>query len=1217
MTKDNVIYSKEFKAWFGDWENDPEHSSKVMSRGKPLAVYHGSLKLFKRFDTGKGYNVPAIWHSSNPEAASHWSGTSTVHRGEDLTVEFRNLKKQVFLLQQDGASTGKIVKVLDSFARKNLDIRVKVQETYRSREDCLKSGMDPKVFEGTTYQVDLAHRNGGETSFVVHNDMRELYTRILDYLDTEVVDATSPVKRPGEGYLYKNYLNIRNPLTVDAKGHVYYDIPFQGKRHSTESLALYAMDHGYDGVIVMNVYETDYEDVKGNDYIVFHSNQVKSATDNNGKFSPESDNIYESLENNRTEKEDNPIYTKEFKAWFGDWENDPKHSSQVIDSEGYPKIVYHGVKPIYNTYGEPTGHPNFSSFDIQRSADIGTHFSSSRDTASNFSQDEYGNEVIHPVYLNIRDLHRVSDWFSNIEDTAAKVFEYPLWELKAEGLIDAADVKKIKAMAASVDNSGKLDDRKLRTIWKELNHIVTSKNPESGLVYENIWEGGGDSYVAFNPNQIKSAVKNNGDFSPMSDNIYESRTLLERREEETIHTDAFKDWFGDWEHDPEHSSKAVDRERKPLVLYHGSSQDFDTFDPTLGREASDIQGIYLTPDAEEAGNYGDKVRAFYVNLRNPADSSTAYKVWKRYRSQGDAKAGVKAREELQSMGYDGVIWEDELYPEYVVFSANQVKSVDSKGFSSDSDNIYESRDLLDMDTEEVLDLAGRPAIYSEAFKKWFGDWENDPKHSSKMIGMNGRPKVFYHGTDREFDAFSTDAIGRSTGELGWYGKGFYFTPDYLQARHYGSKVLEVYLNIRHPFYMDSDNLRKYKDELGLTDRDLDGTDPARFLKDNRRSLRISNLLIKDGYDGIVYSEDGVSFSEVIAFNPNQIKSVDSKGFDRESDNIYEGREDSITDTLEFKRWFGDWKNDPEHASKMVDKEGRPFICYHGSHEEFSEFQDKYHWNDSGYFGKGFYFTFSDDREASKAEAKFYGPIIYECYLNIRNPFDFSQLYFKDGEKGDVDLALYNLYLTFPELDSYIKIDCDGREIGLKEYGRLYEETDSKMYLDQMVDGDYVWRLRRDDLKEDEEDYYGWTQYHTKEEAEKEKLTWLKTFLIQYENVYLYQFPYYILQASDMFSELVRKKGHDGIVQSMRGDEAVVFRPEQIKSVDNSGEFSPQSRNIYERIVRRDGKWMVTDHTGRMNLGTYDTKEEAEERLRQVEIFKHMSERFVSGIADLL
>ena len=85
--------------------------------------------------------------------------------------------------------------------------------------------------------------------------------------------------------------------------------------------------------------------------------------------------------------------------------------------------------------------------------------------------------MIHPVYLNIRDLHRVSDWFSNIGNTATKIFEYPLWELKTEGLIDTADVKRIKALAADVDNSGKLSDRKLRNIWRELNRIVTSKNP--------------------------------------------------------------------------------------------------------------------------------------------------------------------------------------------------------------------------------------------------------------------------------------------------------------------------------------------------------------------------------------------------------------------------------------------------------------------------------------------------------------------------------------------------------------------------------------------------------------------------------------------------------------------------------------------------------------------------------------------------------------------
>lgn len=44
--------------------------------------------------------------------------------------------------------------------------------------------------------------------------------------------------------------------------------------------------------------------------------------------------------------------------------------------------------------------------------------------------------------------------------------------------------------------------------------------------------------------------------------------------------------------------------------------------------------------------------------------------------------------------------------------------------------------------------------------------------------------------------------------------------------------------------------------------------------------------------------------------------------------------------------------------------------------------------------------------------------------------------------------------------------------------------------------------------------------------------------------------------------------------------------------------------LVERIVHKGSKWQVTDHTGKKNLGTYDTKEEAEERLKQVEYFKH-------------
>ncbi|MBR3792374.1 MAG: hypothetical protein IKK27_00310, partial [Alistipes sp.] len=36
------------------------------------------------------------------------------------------------------------------------------------------------------------------------------------------------------------------------------------------------------------------------------------------------------------------VRTKAFKAWFGDWENDPTNASKVIDTNGEPKVVYNG-----------------------------------------------------------------------------------------------------------------------------------------------------------------------------------------------------------------------------------------------------------------------------------------------------------------------------------------------------------------------------------------------------------------------------------------------------------------------------------------------------------------------------------------------------------------------------------------------------------------------------------------------------------------------------------------------------------------------------------------------------------------------------------------------------------------------------------------------------------------------------------------------------------
>ena len=296
-SKEDKIYSKEFKDWFGDWENDPEHSSKVVDEnGKPLAVYHGSFSLFDSFDPNKGHNVPAIWHADRLSIASHWSNTSDIHRSPKVVEEFENLKSLVKELESKDTSFEEVVKKISDFTEENFDTEIKSDSSYTSIEDCKEYNLDPERYEGISYGYNIIYNNGMETGGNVRKDLHKYYETLMSYVESMVRNSSRDyINYYDGGFLYKNYLNIRKPLIVDAKDEPYHNIRYRGEYYNTESLAMYAKERGYDGVIVKNVYETDYENKKGTDYIVFNPNQIKSATDNNGNFSIESDNMYEKI----------------------------------------------------------------------------------------------------------------------------------------------------------------------------------------------------------------------------------------------------------------------------------------------------------------------------------------------------------------------------------------------------------------------------------------------------------------------------------------------------------------------------------------------------------------------------------------------------------------------------------------------------------------------------------------------------------------------------------------------------------------------------------------------------------------------------------------------------------------------------------------------------------------------------------------------------------
>jgi hypothetical protein len=95
---------------------------------------------------------------------------------------------------------------------------------------------------------------------------------------------------------------------------------------------------------------------------------------------------------------------------------------------------------------------------------------------------------------------------------------------------------------------------------------------------------------------------------------------------------------------------------------------------------------------------------------------------------------------------------------------------------------------------ELLAPDGKPSnltpaqyklVRTPAFKKWFGDWEKDPKSASKIIDDNGEPLVLYHGTDVKFNQFDLSKIGEGSDIL---GKGIYLTENRAVANFYANFV---------------------------------------------------------------------------------------------------------------------------------------------------------------------------------------------------------------------------------------------------------------------------------------------------------------------------------------------------------------------------------------------------------------------------------------------
>lgn len=153
-------------------------------------------------------------------------------------------------------------------------------------------------------------------------------------------------------------------------------------------------------------------------------------------------------------------------------------------------------------------------------------------------------------------------------------------------------------------------------------------------------------------------------------------------------------------------------------------------------------------------------------------------------------------------------------------------------------------------------------------------------------------------------------------------------------------------------------------------------------------------------------------------------------------------------TPEFKAWFGDWQNDPQNASKVVDENGEPRVLYHSTNEDFTEFDTaRIGKNYTPHYGAGFYFA------DSYRGAMEYGGKLGFYFINIKNLKTYSYGFkYESQEKGFQDVADYSKNLGIDglvygeEYKQYIVFNPNQIKSATEIKGTTNEETNDIRFL---------------------------------------------------------------------------------------------------------------------------------------------------------------------------
>ena len=470
---DEITESKNFKEWFGDWQNHPESASKVVNAdGTPKVVYHQTENEFTVFDVRR--NGAGTSDNETPFGIFLKSSDKDIGlRGKNQMALYANIQNPLSV--QNRAELKQKLRAMspeyDAIVREHTALDAE----YKQRFEEAKNNF-------VKFLTDWKAAHPGENSRSLYGTPE--FERVFNAEDT----------------------------IVEEWGEKANELSYRAKEVLTDALR----KAGYDGIILVN--DAGSWGRSTDAYIALDPEQVKSATDNVGTFNRNNPDIRYSQETD-----------EEYRRLAENPRENHATLQKMVDAAaieaGYTKKAYHGTDGDFWTFSLRNRGKNGEMLGV------GYYFAEHEADAANYAR---GGGKVLPVYLDIQNPVSTTkltitpeQWGAFLDYAQAHRDEY------IDGAWKGNSIKKDFELRYMNDYDSDTD------LIAGFINATAGRNSEVAEAYLQMLkdstgidgvvqgEGEGKVYVAFTPEQIKSAEivtrNDSGDVIPLSERFNASK----------------------------------------------------------------------------------------------------------------------------------------------------------------------------------------------------------------------------------------------------------------------------------------------------------------------------------------------------------------------------------------------------------------------------------------------------------------------------------------------------------------------------------------------------------------------------------------------------------------------------------------------------------------------------------------------------------------------